>query len=162
MKEIIIVTESGADLDQKWISQYGIRVVPMHVQMNQQTYDDAVNVSAQDIVNHYQKTGQLAKTAGSTPQDFTKMFMEISLNNPEAEIVYIGYSKATTVSYNSCRLVSEDFPKVHLVDSKNVTLGLSNIILAACQYLEDNPKLSAQDLVNYIEKIRENVLTPKS
>ncbi|AXY25393.1 EDD domain protein [Suicoccus acidiformans] len=152
--EIVIVTESGSDLPAHYIEQYGIYIVPMHVVMNEVTYDDQLNIQARDVFAHFEHTKTLPTTSGSTPQDFADTFDRIIREHPQAEIVYIAYSSVTTVSYNSARIASENYSNVHLVDSKNVSTGLGTIVLAACEHLRKNPDISAQELVAFVEEIR--------
>lgn len=155
MKKIVLVTESGSDLPQKDVERYGIYVVPMHVVINEKTYDDVIEVKSQDVYDHYDQTGVLPTTSGSTPQDFKVVFDQIIHEHPGANIVYIAYSAVTTVSFNSARIAAEEYDNIYLVDSKNVSVGLGNVVIAAAKYIEENLNVTAQEVVAYVEDIRE-------
>lgn len=157
MKKVILVTESGSDLPSYYCDRYPIYIVPMHVVIEERAYDDGVDIQAEDVFNYYDSTKKLPTTSGSTPEDFTKIFDQINQQYSEVEIVYIAYSSVTTVSYNSARIAAEHYENVYLVDSKNVSNGLASVVIAAAQYLESNPKANAQDVVRFVEQIRDNV-----
>lgn len=155
MKKIVLVTESGSDLPKHYQDQYGIYVVPMHVIMGGQTYDDRIDIEAQDIFDYYTQHKELPTTAGCTPEDFSRVFQEIFSQHPEAEIVYIAYSSVTTVSYNSARIAAEDFDCIHLVDSKQVSSGLASLVIAAADFIQSHPEANGQDVVDFVSQRRD-------
>ena len=164
MSKFVLVTESGGDLAQKYVDLYDVKIVPMHVNFGGETYDDS-DLKSQDVFDYYDKNKVLPQTSGSTPGDFTKVFNEINENYPGAEIIYIAYSSVTTVSYNSARIAAEDFPNVHMVDSKNVTVGLANVVISTAEYIKENPNTTADEIIKFVEDIRERtrfVFLPQS
>ena len=164
MSKFVLVTESGGDLAQKYVDLYDVKIVPMHVNFGGETYDDS-DLKSQDVFDYYDKNKVLPQTSGSTPGDFTKVFNEINENYPGAEIIYIAYSSVTTVSYNSARIAAEDFPNVHMVDSKNVTVGLANVVVSTAEFIKENPNTTADEIIKFVEDIRERtrfVFLPQS
>lgn len=164
MRKFVLVTESGSDMPQKYIDKYDIKIVPMYVNFGQESFTD-LNIEAKDVFDYYDNNKILPTTAGSTPNDFSEVFKSINENYPGAEIIYIAYSSVTTVSYNSARIAAQDFTNVHLIDSKNCTVGLSNVVISAAEFIENNPDATAQDIVIFVEDIRERtrfVFLPQS
>ena len=158
MTKYIITTESGSDLKQDVIDRYDVRIVPMHVTMGDKTYIDG-SFPVTKAFDYYKESGQLPKTSGSTPQDNTEVFQQVFADYPDAQIIHIGYSAVTTVSFNAARIASEEFKagKIHLVDSKNVTLGLASIVEETAEYIEANPTTTPSDIIAFVEDIRERV-----
>lgn len=154
MKKYIITTESGSDLSQEIIDRYNIQIIPMHVIMDEQTYPDG-SFEVQKVFDYYEKTGTLPKTSGSTPQDNTEVFKEVFAKYPDAHIIHIAYSAVTTVSYNAANIAAQDFENVHLVDSKNVSIGAAAIVKATAQFIEDNPDKSPEDIIAFVEDVRQ-------
>lgn len=66
LTKYIITTESGSDLPKELIDRYNIHIVPMHVTMGENTYDDG-SFEVQKAFDFYEETGTLPKTSGSTP-----------------------------------------------------------------------------------------------
>lgn len=156
MNKYILVTESGSDLPKHYIDKYNIKIVQMHVNFGDTTYDDC-SLKANDVFDYYNKTGNLPRTSGSNPKDFNKIFEEINSQYPNHQIIYIAYSSVTTVSYNSAKIAAENFNNVNFVDSKNVSVGLAFIVIKTAQYIEKNPDASVEEIIAYVENIRERV-----
>lgn len=154
MKKYIITTESGSDLSKEIIDRYNIQVVPMHVTMENQTYDDG-SFDVQRVFDYYEETGNLPKTSGSTPQDYSEAFKQIFDKYPDAYIIHIGYSAVTTVSFNAANIAAQDFKNVYLVDSKHVSIGAAAVVKATAQFIEDNPDTSPEEIIAFVEDIRE-------
>ena len=154
MTKFIITTESGSDISPELIERYNIHVIPMHVTMGSETFDDG-SFDVEDVYHFYDQTGTLPKTAGTTPQDNSVVFEQIFANFPEAHIIHIAYSAVTTVSYTSCTIAAEGFNNIHIIDSKNVSGGLTAVIVATAKFIENNPSTTAEDIVAFVEDVRE-------
>jgi len=164
MTEYIITTESGSDLPKDVRKRYNIHIVPMHVTMGNQTYDDG-SFEVQEVFDFYDETETLPKTSGTTPQDNTEVFKQIFDKYPDAHIIHIGYSAVTTVSFNAAKIAAEEFENIHLVDAKHVSLGLTAIVKATAQFIEDDPDTQPEDIISFVEEIRERthmVFLPKT
>lgn len=146
MKSIIIVAESGSDITPELAAQYGIEVVPMHVNFGEETTDDGT-FPPQRIVDYYKETGTLPRTSGSTPEDFIVKFDEIHAKYPEAKILYLAYSAITTCSYQSAIIASEDRDYVTAIDTRQVSVGQCAIVVEVARYLQENPEISMEELV---------------
>ncbi|MEG0497014.1 MAG: DegV family protein [Carnobacterium sp.] len=164
MTKFIITTESGSDISPQLVKRYGIYVIPMHVTMGEDTYDDG-SFDVEDIYRFYDKTGTLPKTSGSTPQDNTVVFERIFAEHPEAHIIHIAYSAVTTVSYNSCVIAAREFEHIDIIDSKNVSGGLTAVVVATAKFIEKNPESTAEEIIAFVEDVRERtrfVFLPQS
>ena len=156
MTKFIITAESGSDLPKELVERYGVRIIPMHVTMGDETRPDGT-FPVEEVFDFYEKTGTLPKTAGSTPDDNAKCFRQIFEEYPDAHIIHIAYSAVTTVSFNAAK-IAEDFENIHLVDSKNVTIGQTAIIKATAEYIENHQtqvlKMSLPLLKIFYERTR--------
>ena len=164
MTKFIITTESGSDLPKEMIDRYNIYVIPMHVTMGDQTYDDG-SFDVKEVFNYYEEQDVLPKTSGTTPQDNTKVFQQIFNEYPDAHIIHIAYSAVTTVSFNAANIAAEEFENITLVDAKYVSMGLTAIVKATAQFIENNPNVTPEEIVAFVEEIRERtrmVFLPKT
>lgn len=154
MTKYIITTESGSDLPKEIIDRYNIHIVPMHVTMGDQTYEDG-SFDVEKVFDYYEKHEVLPKTSGSTPQDNTKVFQEIFDEYPDAHIIHVAYSAVTTVSFNAANIAAEEFENIHLIDAKHVSLGLTAVVKATAQFIEENPKVTPEEIITFVEDVRE-------
>lgn len=164
MNHYIITTESGSDLPKEYVERFNVKIIPMHVTMGNETLADG-SFEVKKAFDYYDETGTLPKTSGTTPDDNLKIFSKIREEHPEAHIIHIGYSAVTTVSFNAAHIAAEDFENIHLVDAKHVTLGLSAIVIATAQFIDENPAVSPEEIVAFVEEIRERthmVFIPKT
>ena len=62
-RPVIITTDSTADLSPELRERYGISVVPLTIQLGEESYRDGENITPDDIYARYRKDGILPKTA---------------------------------------------------------------------------------------------------
>lgn len=139
---IILVAETGSDVTSELAKELGIRLVPMHVSMGNETLDDGA-FPPEDVCAYYDRTGKVPTTSGSTPYDFEKVYEEIFSADPNAKVLHLAYSAVTTCSYHSSELAIGDKPykaNVRLVDTKHVSVGQCAVVIAMSQWLKDHPE----------------------
>ncbi|WP_041139175.1 DegV family protein [Beduini massiliensis] len=160
MKKIIITSESGCDLTKEQLNQYGIQIIPFGLNFPDRTVQDG-EIPVQEIYDFYKRTKQIPKTNAVGPYQYTEFFENIAKENPDCEIVHVGYSSACSSTFQNACLGVRDCvkAKVHLVDSKNVSGGLGNLVLRAARMVEANPDQAVEELV---EKIKNYVTRTKT
>jgi len=152
MKKIIVVAETGSDITKELAEKYGIEMVPMHVSFDTETMDDA-SFPAQKIVDFYKETGKLPKTSGSTPEDFITKFDEIHEKYPDAQILYLAYSAATTCSFQSANIAAEDRDYVTAIDTKQVSVGQANIVCKMAEIINANPDMELSEAIKLANEL---------
>ena len=146
MKPIILVAETGSDVNPELAAEYQIRIVPMHVTFEDRTTDDGA-FPVEEICTYYQNTRKVPKTSGSTPEDFNRILDEIHAESPDAHILYLAYSAVTTCSYQSCVIASEERDYVTCFDTKHVSIGQGSIVVAMAEALRENPDMTVEEAV---------------
>lgn len=153
MSRVILVAESGADIPQEAAERYGIHIVPMYVSFGQKSLVDG-SIPADEVCRYYRETGELPKTSASTPEDFTRAFDRIHAAEPDAQILHLAYSAATTCSFQSARLAAVGRDYVTSVDTKMVSAGQCAIVIRVARLLLAHPdwgltevKAAAEDLI---------------
>lgn len=146
MNKIIIVAESGADLAKEIVSQYNIKVVPMHVVMDGESLDDGF-FPVEKIFDYYEKNKKLPTSSATNPNEYSAMFESINEEYPGCQILHLCYSAVTTATYQNALIGSEDFNNVTHVDTKGVTGGQGAIIIKAAKYLQEHPTATIEEVV---------------
>ncbi len=147
MSNIILVAETGSDIPKDIAEEMGIFLVPMHVTMGENTYDDG-SFPVEKICEYYNSTNKIPKTSGSSPQDFIKVFDDIHRLYPDKQILHLAYSSVTTCSYQSALIAAEDREYVTSFDTKHVSIGQAAIVIETARYLKENPKVTMEELLN--------------
>lgn len=152
MKQIILVAETGSDVNAQLAAEYGIKIVPMHVSFDTETLDDGA-FPVEKIVDYYHTTGKLPKTSGCTPEDFEKVFDGLHAEYPDAQLLYLAYSAVTTCSCQSAVIASEHRDYVTILDTKQVSVGQGNIVIAMAEILKENPDMTIQEAAEAAKKL---------
>lgn len=151
-EKIILVAETGADIPRELAERYRIHTVPMHVSFGSTVKDDGAFPS-EEICRYYDETGDLPKTSCSTPEDFTRAFDAIHAEHPEAQILYLAYSAATTGSYQSAQIAAEGRDYVTSVDTKFASAGQCAVVISAARMLEAHPEWTVQEAAAAAEEL---------
>lgn len=155
MNNIILVAETGSDITKDIAKEMGIFLVPMHVTMGDNTYDDGT-FPVEKICEYYNNTNKIPKTSGSSPQDFEKVFDDIHRLYPDKQILHLAYSAVTTCSYQSALIASEHRDYVTSFDTKNVSVGQAAIVIQTAKYLKENPNVTMEKLLKEVSRISES------
>lgn len=151
MNKIVIVAESGSDIEKEVANQYHIYVLPMHVIMDGESLDDGY-FPVEKIFEYYDKNNKLPTSSATNPNEYSAVFQEINETYPGCQILHLCYSAVTTATYQNAKIASEDFDNVTHVDTKGVTAGQRAVILKAAKYIEQNPEATIEEVVKEVEK----------
>ena len=155
MSNIILVAETGSDIPKEIAEEMGIFLVPMHVTMGNETFDDGT-FPIEKIYEYYNETNKVPKTSGSSPEDFIKVFDEIHRLYPDKQILHLAYSAVTTCSYQSAIIAAEDRDYVTSIDTKQVSVGQAAVVIKTAKYLKENPNVTMDELIKKVEIICES------
>lgn len=158
MKDFVIMTDSSCDLPSAIVEQYGIKVVPLALTMNDKTYKhyhDYRELNKREYFNAL-KNGVVGTTAGANISDAFKMMSEIA--EESKDILYLSLSSGLSGSYNNaviaCDMMKDDYPDtvVRVIDSKSVCVGLGLLSILAARAKSEGKNLNeVSTLIN--EKI---------
>ncbi len=150
-KNIVITTDSTADLSPELYAAYGVRVIPLYSTLDDQQYRDGVDITPDEIYAFVEKNKRLPKTAAVSMPDYTDFFSEI-LAKEDAEIIHFNISASMSVTHNNARMAAEELDGVHVIDSQNLSTGTGLLVLKACDLVKQG--LSAAQIVEQIEALR--------
>lgn len=152
MNKIILSTESGADLPEELAVEHNVQVVPMHVIMDDQDYLDG-SLPVQEIYNYYDRTKKIPSTTSTNSHEYHDFFTKINKDFPDCIIVHIGYTSKASSSFQNAVIASKEFDNLFLIDTLNVTGGLTAIVMHAVTLLEQEPTMGPGQLVEKIKGI---------
>jgi DegV family protein with EDD domain len=142
-QKMIIASDSTCDLGSELMNAYGIKILPLSINLGGQLYADGTEIDPDTIYAHYEKTGELPKTSAINIADFEEFFGEQTKNG--AEIVFFTISSTMSATYHNACLAAEDFPGVHIVDTQNLSTGGGLLVLAAAEMAREG-KMSAKEI----------------
>ncbi len=155
MARTIISTDSPADVPAEIRERYDIRVIPLHIILDNDCFEDGVNIQPDDLYAFYKKTGRLPKTSAVSVAEYTDFFQELTKDG--SSVVHISFSSALSATHQNARLAAEDFDNVYIVDSKSLTTGITLLAIKAAQLAKDG--VDAKTIAHEMEYKREKVVT---
>ncbi len=150
--KIKIISDSTCDLTPALLEQHNITVVPLTVIKGSGEFKDGVTITPADIFAHADTTGELCSTAAVSFGEFQEVFSRF--HDEYDGIILIDIGSDFSACYQNACLAAEDFPKVRVVDSRNLSTGQGMVVLEACRLAE-----TCNDLDEIVEKL--NAYTPK-
>jgi DegV family protein with EDD domain len=130
---IRIVTDSSCDLPESSVAEYGIRVVPLTIRFGEQEFIDRVELSPSEFWRRCAAQDTLPETAAPAPGQFEATYREL-LAEGATGIVVVALSSKLSATMQSAELAARSVApdiEVRIVDSRNVSLGVGTIALAA-------------------------------
>lgn len=155
MAKTIISTDSPADVPAEIRERYDIRVIPLHIILDDDCFEDGVNIQPDDLYAFYKKTGRLPKTSAVSVAEYTDFFQELTADG--SSVVHISFSSALSATHQNARLAAEDFDNVYIVDSKSLSTGIALLAIKAALLAQDG--VDAKTIAHEMEYKREKVVT---
>ena len=156
MARIVITAETGCDIPAAEAAELGVVLVPMHVTIGDKTIDDG-ELSASEMLEQCRQLGVLPKTSGCSPHDFQVVFDRIHEEDPEAQILHIAYSAATTCSLESAIAATEGRDYVTTLDTRHVTIGQGLVVRETLAWVRDHPEATVDEARAYAEDLAARV-----
>lgn len=151
MSAIQIIADSTCDLSPEQIEHYHIQIVPLYVTINDKSYQDGIEIKAEDIFRHVADGGDLPKTAAIPVATYAQIF-DLALKERDTVICLTIGAKFSSCYQNAC-IAADGNERVVVVDSANLSTGFGHVVLQAAQKAADG--LSHTAIATYL---RENII----
>lgn len=140
-----IVTDSTCDLPRDLVERHGFAVVPLTVFFGDEALLDGVDIDAASFYRRLESSKVLPRTSQPSVEQFVRTYRQVFGEGADA-IVSIHISAKLSGTLNSARLAASEVATevgrpIELVDSKNVSLGLGAVVLAAAERASERATL---------------------
>jgi len=156
MENIVIVTDSTADLSKDIIEKHGVVVVPLTVTYKGMSYKDGVDLSIDELISFLDESDELPKTSQVNPKEFYDVYKK--LIDEGKEIISIHLSSGVSGTFQSANIAKEmlNTDKIHIIDSKVVSFGTGLLVLLAIELLKQGKGIKevVDTLKEYSKKVR--------
>lgn len=152
-KKVLIVSDSTSDLSAELIERYGIKILPLGVNLGEKLYSDGVDITPDEIYEYYEMTGDLPKTSAVNMADFSDFFEEYTKEG--YSIVCFTISSSMSSTFNNARMAAEDFEDVYVIDSENLSTGSGLLVVAACEMAKAG--MEASEIAEKVKNMRDKV-----
>ncbi len=146
-----IITDSGIDLPGELDPR--LTVIPLGITFGTTTYADGVDLTNDRFYELLIESDELPKTSQATPYAYQQVFEQVRAAGEEAVVITL--SSKLSGTYQSAVTAAADFPEVHVVDGKNVTIGQSLLVLYALRLVDEG--LAATEIAEKVESVVDRV-----
>lgn len=151
----IIVTDSTSDLDQTYLAENNIHIVPLSVTVNGKSYIDQEQISSEEFIQFLDNDENDLKTSQPPLGQFVETYE--TLTKDGAEVISIHLSSGLSGTYQTAVQASEMVDgKVTVIDSKSIAYGLGYQIQHIVEWL--NEGLSTEVILDKIQQLQKNIM----
>lgn len=153
---IRIVIDSTSDVTDEIIKKYNLKVVPLTVNFEKESYLDKIELSTKEFFEKLAAADKLPTTTLVSPGAFVEAFSEILLEGDQVLGLFLASEFSGT--YDSARMAKDMIGSgdIHIIDTRSVCLGSFALILEAIELVEQNKAI--EDIVEILEKLREKII----
>ena len=153
---IRIVIDSTSDVTDEIIEKYNLKVVPLTVNFEKQSYLDKIELSSKDFFEKLAAADKLPTTTLVSPGAFVETFSEILLEGDKVLGLFVASEFSGT--YDSARMArnmigSDD---IHIIDTRSVCLGSFALILEAIELVQQNKTI--EEIVEILNRLKEKIV----
>ena len=143
-----IISDSTCDLSKEIVDRYNIDIVPLHVLMGDNEYEDGVNITPDEIFAWSDANKTTPKTSAPSMESVIATFKPCIEKG--YDIVAFAISEDMSTSANVMRLAAQELnaeDKIKVIDSANLSTGIGLLVIEA--YIEQiKPKVRASFVVD--------------
>jgi DegV family protein with EDD domain len=131
---IRIVTDSTCDLPEALVAEHGITVVPLYINVGDQSYLDGVELSRQEFYEKLPDCDPPPTTAAPGPEVFRQAYERLA-DEGATEVLSIHISISLSAIVDVARLAAQetDAAPVTVLDSRQLSLGTGFLVQTAAR-----------------------------
>ena len=148
-----IISDSTCDLSPELIARYDIDILPLHIVLGEEDFEDGRGISPDEIYQWSDMHRQSPKTAAcALPDAMAALEPYVSAGR---EVIMFSISSSMSSTFSVMRMAAEQLDAAHLVtviDSMNLSTGVGLQVIEAAELAAQGK--SAKEIVAHIEAIR--------
>ena len=153
---IKIISDSTCDLSKDLIEKYDIAILPLHIHLGEEEYQDGVTITPDEIYTWADANNTTPKTSAASMIEAIELFEPYIKNGDE--IITFSISSTMSANNNVMRLAAEDLEaedKIHVIDSANLSTGIGLLVIEAAIMAKEGK--TADEIVARIEELKARV-----
>lgn len=141
---IKIVTDSACDVPAELAEQLNITVIPVYVNIGQDSYRDGVDISRQDFYKNLYSYPTPPTTAAPAAGTFSEVYEKLAAEGA-TEILSMHIASNLSNTFNAARLGAEaaENANVTLFDTQQVSMGSGLLVLMAAAAAAEGQSMAA-------------------
>jgi len=148
-----IISDSTCDLSQELLERYDIAVLPLQVTLGDESYEDGINITVDEIYQWADENKTTPKTAAPAIET------AVSVLSPWLEkgndLICFSVSESMSTSANVMRLAAKELKatdRVTVIDSQNLSTGGGLLVIEAAILAKEGK--SAEEITAHVKALR--------
>lgn len=127
-----IISDSTCDLSEELTERYGIDIIPLHILLGDEEYEDLVSITPDEIYQWSDKNKTTPKTSAvsiETTMETFKKYLDMGM-----EIVSFSISDEMSTTGNVMRMAAEELgasDRIRVINSENLSTGIGLQVIEA-------------------------------
>lgn len=144
-----VLVDSGCDIAQECLDQFGIWLLPLHIDYPEKAYLDGVDIDPQMVYDRY--PGDYPKTSTPSLQEVLDMLDEMADAGIE-KVIAVCISSGLSGTWNAVRLAAlhQERVEVFVFDTKNISVGSGLLGIWAARKVEEG--MAFEDVCRGLEE----------
>ncbi|MBO5227994.1 MAG: DegV family protein [Lachnospiraceae bacterium] len=148
-----IISDSTCDLSKDLLEKYDIDMLPLHIVLGEEEYEDGVSVTPDEIYKWSDEHKETPKTSAAGIERAIEMIRPYAEAGREVVCFAISASMSTTVNVmNMAAEVLEAEQFVTVIDSANLSTGIGLLVVEAAIMAEEGK--TAQEIAEKVEELK--------
>lgn len=139
--KIIVTTDSTSDLPKELVEKYNIGVMPLNVNLGDDTFEDGIDIGPEKIFNYVDNTGNLPKTGARSSLAYQEFFEKQMKDLNADALIHISLSSELSSSHENALLASQELQNVKVLDSMSLSTGCALLVLSAIDKINEGKDL---------------------
>ncbi len=152
-QRVKILSDSTCDLSAELKEKYGVDIIPLHVILGDQVYEDGVNVKPEEIYAWVEKNKDAPKTSAPTPEEVEEIFQKYLDIYPD--IICFSIADGMSASNATMHLAAQKMDaedRIHVIDSANLSTGIGLMVLEAAEMAMEGH--NADEIISRVEQLK--------
>lgn len=127
-----IIADSTCDLSQELLDKYKVEILPLHILLGEEEYEDGQDIKPEEIYRWSDEHGTTPGTSAPSMESTLKLYEKVYADGDE--LVCFSISGQMSTSGNVMRLAAEEMEigdKVTVIDSENLSTGIGLLVVEA-------------------------------
>ncbi|MBR6570518.1 MAG: DegV family protein [Clostridia bacterium] len=151
-----IISDSTCDLSRDLLEKYKVEILPLHVILGSQDYQDGLTITPDEIYRWSDENKQTPKTAAVSVEE-TMEALQPHLKEGR-EVICFAISESMSSTANAMRLAAKRLQaedQVTVIDSANLSTGIGLLVIEAARMAKAG--MNARQIAEVIEALKPRV-----
>ena len=149
MRRIIVDSGSSIKIDEK--ETYGVDILPIQLQMGEESFLDGVNLSTEEFYSRLKDSSQFPKTSLPSLEETQKLVDGYISQGDEVLIITI--SSGISGTYQAIKMLFDEYDNVEVFDSKLAVAGIRFLVEEANRYKDESMEFVISKLNELVPRI---------